>query len=89
LASRALLEKEVRPNYPQKALHASLDSAVVLLAWVAEDGTIRDLKVVRGQFVLARAAFDAVKQWRFRPYQRNGKNVEIQTLITIDFKRPS
>lgn len=87
-AARALLEKEVRPNYPQMASR-NLDTAVVLLALVADDGTIRDLKLIRGQFVLARAALDAVKQWRFRPYQRNGKNVDIQTFITIDFKRPS
>jgi TonB family protein len=89
LAARALLEKEVFPSYPQSALRAGIDNAVVLLALVADDGTIRDLKLIRGQMVLARAAFDAVKQWRFRPYQRNGKAVDVQTLITIDFKRPS
>lgn len=89
LAARALLEKEVFPSYPQSALRSGLDNAVVLLALVADDGTIRDLKLIRGQMVLARAAFDAVKQWRFRPYQRNGKAVGVQTLITIDFKRPS
>jgi TonB family protein len=89
LAARALLEKEVFPSYPQSALRSGIDNAVVLLALVADDGTIRDLKLIRGQMVLARAAFDAVKQWRFRPYQRNGKAVGVQTLITIDFKRPS
>ncbi len=87
--ARALLEKQVRPHYPESALRAGLDGLVVLRALVANDGTIRDLKLVRGHLVLARAAFDAVRQWRFRPYQCNGKNVEMQTFITIDFKRPS
>jgi outer membrane biosynthesis protein TonB len=31
---------------------------------------------------------EAVKQWRYRPYRRNGENVEIETLITVNFKRP-
>ncbi len=48
----------------------------------------QDLKIVRGYFLLARAAIAAVKQWRFRPYVLNGRAVQTQTVITINFSFP-
>jgi periplasmic protein TonB len=42
--------------------------------------------MVKGYFVLGRAAIDAVKQWRFKPYTQNGKTMEFQTTITINFR---
>jgi periplasmic protein TonB len=54
--------------------------------WIAKDGSVRDLKMVKGYFVLGRAAIDAVKQWRFKPYTQNGKPMEFQTTITINFR---
>ncbi len=86
--SRLLLERQVMPSYPPQALNAGVGGTVVLQASIAADGTIRDLKVVSGYLVLARAAFDAVKQWRYKPYRRNGERMEVETLITVDFKRP-
>jgi protein TonB len=35
--------------------------------------------------VLAQAAIDAVKQWRYRPYVLNGEPVEVDSRITINF----
>ena len=65
-----------------------LEGPVLLQAVITENGTVQDLKVVRGQPILARAAVDAVRQWRYRPYRLNGKPVRMQTEITIDFKLP-
>jgi len=84
-----VLVNKVQPIYPQQALRAGLQGAVVLQAWIARDGSIRDLKLIRGYLVLGRAAFDAVKQWRFKPYYLNGQAVETQTLITVNFRPPS
>ena len=50
---------------------------------------MRDVKLVRGAFVLARAAVDAVKQWAYKPYYVSGQPVEAQTLITVNFRLPS
>jgi TonB family protein len=86
--SRGLLERQVEPRYPEPASRAGVDGTVVLEASIARDGTIRDLKLVSGYLILARAAFDAVKQWRYKPYRHNGENVEVETVITVDFKRP-
>ena len=67
-----------------------MDGPVVLQVWVGKDGVIRDVKLVRGYFVLGRVAVEAVKQWRFKPYSVNGKSAtDFQTYITINFKLPS
>ena len=87
--SLGLLIHKVEPDYPQPALSQHLEGPVVLQAWIARDGTVRDLKLVKGYFVLARAAFDAVKQWRFKPYSPNGKAIDFQTTLTVNFKYPN
>lgn len=86
--SQTLLIHKVDPDYPSQALQQHLEGPVVLQAWVAKDGTIRDLKLVKGYFILARAAFDAVKQWRFKPFVQDGRVVEFQTTVTLNFKSP-
>lgn len=83
--SRKLLLQKTLPSYPEQALRAGLQGPVVLQAWIGRDGRIRDLKLVRGYLVLGRAAFDAVKQWRYQPYYLNGRAMETQTYITVNF----
>lgn len=87
--SRFMLVRQIDPTYPEKALSSGLEGTVVLQAWVAKDGSVRDVKLVRGPFVFAQAAFEAVKNWRYQPYQVNGEAVEMQTMVTLNFKRPS
>ena len=53
---------------------------------IAEDGSVRDISVVKGDPMLARAAREAVKHWRYKPYELNHKPVAISTDITIDFR---
>ena len=86
--SEALILNKVQPSYPQQALQAGLQGPVVLQAWIARDGTIRELKLIRGSLLLGQAAYDAVKQWRYKPYVRNGHAVEAQTYVTVDFRLP-
>jgi protein TonB len=87
--SLALLIHKVDPAYPEQALTQHLEGPVVLQAWIARDGTVRDLKLVKGYFVLGKAAFDAVRQWRFKPYSPNGRAIDFQTLVTVNFKYPN
>ena len=63
-----------------------IEGSVILDATIGEDGKVRDLKVLDGHPVLARAAVDAVKQWRYRPYMLNGKPIAMQEQITVSFK---
>jgi len=86
--SRALLLQKVIPSYPEQALKAGLQGAVVLQAWIGKDGSIRDLKLLDGSLLLGQAAVKAVKQWRYKPYLRNGVAVEAQTYVTVNFRLP-
>jgi TonB family protein len=86
--SQGLLLQKVAPSYPEQALKAGLQGAVVLQAWIDKDGSIRDLKLVDGSLLLGQAAVKAVKQWRYKPYVRNGVAVEAETYVTVNFRLP-
>jgi TonB family protein len=87
-AERALLVHTVNPVYPTAALAQKLHGPVVLQARIGRDGSVEDLKIVRGYFILAQAAIAAVKQWRFQPYTLNGHTAATQTTITVNFSYP-
>ena len=57
--SEKMLLSRVMPDYPMRALQSKLQGAVLLQAWIRKDGTVRDLKVVNGPFVLCEAAYNA------------------------------
>ena len=86
--SEKLLTDKVQPSYPEQAVRAGLQGAVVLQAWIGRDGKIIDLKMIRGPLLLGQAACKAVKQWRYKPYLLNGEAVETQTYVTVDFRLP-
>jgi protein TonB len=86
--SDGLLIKKVQPIYPAQALQMHVEGTVVLQASIGKDGNIRNVKVLSGSPILVRAASDAVKQWKYRPYTLNGQPVEIDTQISIAFKSP-
>jgi protein TonB len=87
-AARALLVHSVNPEYPPEALAQKLHGAVVLQAVIGRGGDVEDLKIVRGYFILGRAAISAVKQWKFQPYNLDGHAAATQTVITINFSYP-
>jgi TonB family protein len=86
--SEGALENQVTPIYPRQALPLRLEGPVVLDATVSENGQLENIKVASGHAMLAQAAIDAVRQWRYRPYLLNGKPVRMQTKITVNFKMP-
>jgi TonB family protein len=87
-AARAMLVHIVNPVYPPEALAKKLHGSVVLQAVIGRDGSVEDLKIVRGYFILGRAAISAVKQWQFQPYSVSGHAAATQTVITINFSYP-
>jgi TonB family protein len=86
--ARTLAVHTVAPVYPLEALAQRLQGAVALQAVIARDGSVKDLKILHGYFLLSRAAIAAVKQWRFRPCTLEGRPVETQTVITVNFTSP-
>jgi protein TonB len=81
----ANLIHDVTPTYPPEAGRARIEGMVVLLAVIGKDGTVQDVRVESGLPILAQAAIDAVRQWRYRPYMLNGEPVEVDSRITINF----
>jgi protein TonB len=86
--SQGLLIKKVPPSYPPSALRMRIEGNVELVATIAKTGEIAHVKVLSGDSQLTKAATDAVKQWKYKPYLLNGEPVEIQTQITVKFKLP-
>ncbi len=81
----ALLVHRVQPEYPRIAQVMRLSGTVELQARIGADGTVQELEVVSGNPILARAAIEAVQQWRYEPTRLDGQPVEVETHITVTF----
>ncbi len=71
--------------YPLLAQHMNVQGSVVLQAVIGADGVVQDLRVVSGPAILASAARQAVREWRFKPIMQNGQAVETKARITVNF----
>jgi TonB family protein len=83
--SGGTLVHKVMPVYPSEARQLHVQGTVVLDATINEQGQMEDLKLVSGSPLLAQAAMDAVRKWRYSPYLLNGKPVRKETQISISF----
>src|SRR6516225_2691906 len=83
--SQGLLVHQVKPAYPPLARQARIQGTVVLQAVISKDGSIANLHLISGHPMLAPAAIDAVKQWKYKPYFLNGEPVEVETTINVNF----
>ncbi len=82
------LAHSIQPKFPVEARPGDAQGTIVLKEVVDENGKVEGVRLVEGDAVLATAAIQAVKQWRYRPYVRNGKAQPFQTVVIIDFQRP-
>ncbi len=83
--SSGLLIRKVQPVYPPLARQARIQGSVVLHAEIGKDGTITNLQLISGHAMLAPAAIEAVKQWRYKPYLLNGEPVAVDTEVVVNF----
>jgi TonB family protein len=72
-------KSKVQPVYPDLARKMNITGTVKVQVVVAANGAVKDAKVVGGHPVLASAALDAVKKWRFEPAPGESTGV-------VDFK---
>lgn len=84
--SRGLLVYRVEPVYPPLARQAHIQGVVVLTAIIDKEGSIQNLQLVSGHPMLAPAAIEAVKQWRYKPFLLNGQSVGVETTVTVNFQ---
>jgi TonB family protein len=78
--------KRVAPIYPPVARQRLLSGTIVIEATVDETGKVKDVKLVSGSPIFREAAFDAVKQWVYKPAKLNGRPIEQKTTIQLSFK---
>jgi len=86
-AEKRLLSR-VEPTYPAAALASHSAGDVVLEIVVGEDGSVAAARALKGDPVLGAAALDAVKQWRYAPYQSNQHPAPFKTDVTLRFSLP-
>ncbi len=91
IGERTALEQvvdRIEPKYPDEAKAHHVQGSVVLDVLVGRDGGVQKLSRVQGDPGLMAAAADAVRQWRFKPFIRNGRPASFETHITLTFALP-
>ena len=81
----ATVIKKVQPVYPPGAKQQGLRGSVVVLGTVDKNGRISELRMLSGSPLFRNAAFEAVRQWVFKPARLNGQAIEQSTTIRLDF----
>jgi len=84
-AQRERLAEAIPPSYPPLAQHMNVQGSVVLEALIAADGSVQNLRKLSGPAILATAAQQAVRGWKFKPVFQNGMAVETKATITVNF----
>jgi len=82
-----LLIHRVEPTYPAEARRANLQGIIALDIVVGRDGSVASMRPLNGPDILARAAMDALRWWKFEPYRVNGEPVVAETTVAVEFKR--
>ena len=77
--SQRRVRSRVYPEYPEIARKMSLTGVVKLEVVVSPSGSVKDTKVIGGHPILAAAAADAVKKWKF-------DSASADSTETVEFK---
>ncbi len=81
-----LLIHRVEPQYPATARGTGLQGVIALDIVVGRDGSVLAMKPLNGPDVLARSAMDALRWWKFEPYNVNGQPIVVETTVAVEFK---
>lgn len=84
-STELIVIKAPKPSYPIEAAHNGVQGKVWIHLLISETGDVETADIVSGDPDLARAAQDAMKKWKFKPYIRNGKPVKVNTQMPFDF----
>ena len=77
----------VEPVYPAEARKQNLQGIIAIDIVVGRDGEVRAMHPLNGPDVLARAAMDALRWWKFEPYRVNGEPAVVESRVAVEFKR--
>lgn len=82
-----LLVHRVEPVYPAEARKENLQGIIAIDIVVGRDGAVTAMHPLNGPDVLARAAMDALRWWKFEPYRMDGVPVAVESRVAVEFKR--
>lgn len=72
--------------YPEIAKARHLSGAITLKFTITKEGKVANPKYISGPVIFRDAAFDAVKQWTFKPAMLNGQAIDQENQVTMNFK---
>ncbi|MBM3757712.1 MAG: energy transducer TonB [Acidobacteria bacterium] len=78
--------KKVQPDYNPMAKQMRVQGEVEVEARISESGDVTDVKVLNGNASLTSAVVKAVKEWKFQPFQENGKPAPAVAALRFSFK---
>jgi protein TonB len=76
------------PSYPPEAIARGIEGTVLLDIVVGHAGVVESVLVREGDAILAEAAAQAIRAWRYRPCALNGRPVEVKSEVRVNFKLP-
>ena len=82
-----LLVHRVEPVYPAEGRKQNLQGIIAIDIVVGRDGSVMTMHPLNGPDVLARAAMDALRWWKFEPYRVNGEPLVVESRVAVEFKR--
>jgi TonB family protein len=83
------LLKKVEPEYPPEAKATRLEGDVIFRIVIGKDGEVKEIHLRRGKPVLIEAAAKALSKWQYETFMLNGEAVEVESLVTVQFRLPS
>ena len=81
-----LVRHRVDPDYPAAARPGKLHGVILLDVVVGRDGSVVNVRALNGPEILAQAAMNALRWWRFEPYRVDGQPVAAETTVAVEFK---
>ena len=82
---QGLLVKNTAPAYPPRAREARIQGAVITQVTISKAGDVENVQILSGDPILAPAAMEAIKQWKYRPYLLNGEPWDVETTVRVKF----
>jgi protein TonB len=83
---RPKLIKKVNPKYPKEALKKGIQGKVVLEATIDKNGNVVGAVIIDGHSLLNKAALEAIKQWKYKPFVKNGVKKPVRFTVVMHFK---
>ena len=84
--ARKLLVSKVDPEYPQMAKQMRLSGRVQVDCFVDTNGAVEKVQILNGNPLFSSSVNNALKKWKFKPMEANGKASHMVAGFAFDFK---